>query len=207
MKPVFIVLKGPSVQWLADHIGEFKDADVVWATVNDFWIYDFMPHPFDIVHYSACVEQAKPDELERLNRLMAGGGSVITSPAAEKYFSKDYPGKLLTSAFSTGRSSVLGDIYNSLSALLLVLISFGYKTFYLFGCDGSGLGYKQNEDNEEHRLAIQKDAKIMNKHFWKIAESFHLNCSGVKIYNVNAGATAVKCFPVISHSQFLRHKI
>lgn len=204
MKPVFIVLQGPSVKWLADHIVDVARADAKWATVNYFWIYDFMPRSFDFVHFSADVHKEPQDILDKFDAFVWDGGWLFTNNNCDNYFSAGYPGRIVTTPFSHGLSpDGIPNSYNSVTAMIYILISQGYKKFYLFGCDGCGIPYGQTDDSDAHHFCIQHDTEVMNSFFWQVAKEFRLDLRDVQIFNVNSPEnTKVTCFELMPYETF-----
>lgn len=203
-KPVCILLNGTSLQILEDNIEHFKDFDVIWCGLNRFkYIEDHIlqkiDKKFDWVY---CSSEERWNEIEKDLKDV----EIITN--TEITYRNPEMTPIYISDFAYG--------FNSLWALLCVLIRLGHKNIYLFGCDGAvwnhkrkldtQVYYRQNEIKDDFNarlLSISKDTEILNDMFKRLMDYWGISLRDVNIKNVNK-ESKVKCFEKVSINQAIK---
>lgn len=222
MKPIFIVLPGPSVENLKNHIVDVNDIypDAIWASMNHYKILEDsilskVEKKFEVLgyldphilnHYMAEIHEfldresnsifiSDYDTIEDIEKL---GGLRV----------RNLQGSVVYSSYSRGKNPKVSDkFYNTLTAMLLTLIGLGHREFVLFGADGAGpyFGEENNSDRDgipvnEIQRRLSEDTKFMNEYFWKLKNE--ITPEHVAIANCS-GDSHLTCFDKVSISEIL----
>lgn len=202
---VFVFLQGKSIEQLKDY-AHLIDPDVnQFATVNRYYVYDDVMDTigttFDYIHASCdMITDAKGivDYLKQSPKTM-----LITSKDEfdQSYqYLTDVMYQVAIEKMSCGNFRYQGfPKYNSVTALLLVLLRYGHRNFALFGCDGIGDYFIEGRQNNDMDLRI--DTNTMNDRFWSEVDFLGVAREEVNIFNVNPDSH-VKCFPTTSYHEF-----
>lgn len=200
-----ILLQGQSVSNVKD-MDIFLGDRTLCAVNNFFTLIGLVDQSFDIVHVSS------PDFYNLycriLNYCAENCCKLVTSLEAlskvdtnnDTYIALKNKGMIEVSKYSSGNNKFKGyPKYNSLTALLLYLISNKYDDILIFGADGCGTEYYNQSGYSNN--AIKFDTEIMNQRFWEEVEHIGIDRNKVSIINVN-GKSKVTCFSEISYEEF-----
>lgn len=224
--PVFIILQGPSVKVLENHIQRIHSIvpNIVYASLNRFdiledRILEKIRKKFDYIYYSdphlvpQYIELIK-DFLNRpyLKNFVTDYNAIKALEGHGKCQIYNNNGSVIYSSYSCGKNPSVSDkFYNSLTCMLLTMIGLGFRNFCLFGADGGGnekeIYYGQEgltRDGIEHSelsRRLKEDADFMNKYFWKLVEPI-INPKEISILNCSPG-TKLTCFEKCEYEELL----
>jgi hypothetical protein len=182
-KPVFILLQGPSIEQM--DILKYKDADVVWASLNDFRaiednILSKIGKKFNMIYCSS-------DERYEVIKNRLSGKDILTTTYM-------HHSRLSRNLRCWSNDDAYG--FCSLWAMLCALINLEFKEIYIFGCDGydtNGKTYYGMDYETKGIKSIERDYEIMNKYFWELTEYWGLDLRDIQIINMNH-ESKLECF-------------
>jgi hypothetical protein len=196
----YILLGGESVEGIKNY-QHFIPSDSLLCSINDFFVYrkGIVDRDYDYIHFSSdmpapgYIEMFIPKIAEYVDRTKC---KIVTSEGKYQRGMKNIP-TVIVCPTSCGKSKYPNEIeYNSLTALILYLVTIGINKFVLFGCDGYGAG----GNGENLDSLYKRDADVMNGRFWE--EVQFLGHGDIEVINVNDGESNVKCFNKISYEEF-----
>lgn len=201
MKPVFILAQGESLKSLKDNIQLFKDIDCIWSCITEYTLYADLLKEIDkrptVMISTSWGRDKEPDFSYYRNQVNEFAKAdpenvLITHKVIADLL--DISCKVEIHKLAEGHN--LTRNFNTLTALILIMITKGYQKFFLFGCDGGGKYYKDSErlPLEALQRNLTKDTKRMNETFWQEVETLHPQ--DIKIFNVSP-KSRIKCFPKI----------
>ena len=230
--PIFIILQGPSVKDLAENIEYFKDSNVIWASLNSFWVVEPIIQSIGVefsILYASSLEGGVShlgvhicEFLQRpYRKLFISSQEFLTEFLREFYDYKNLRldnlenNDVITSLIASGNLRYKGyPKMNSLTAMLLILACRGYRKFYVFGCDGGyipdreGLyydGFQKAPGRKTSISDLELDARVMNERFWSEMEFIGLARKDVEIYNVSPHSR-VECLTKISMQELIERR-
>ena len=163
MKPILILLHGTSLKEFEERIEDFRDFDVIWASMNFYWqteaILQKIGKSLDMV---ICLDE---DILVRFSKEMDDFKRRGEFISRERF--THYEG-------------------NTIFCFLMYLIRNGFKEIFLFGADGysdeKDFYYKQEQRQEGISSGRNQELKENTEY---LNDNFPKDIGDVKIYNVS----------------------
>ncbi|MFC3228839.1 methyltransferase domain-containing protein [Marinibaculum pumilum] len=180
-KRVAILLQGPSVR--DARLDELLRLDGEWiiASLNKARaVEDLLPpgRGFDIVYCTA--KQRIEEDLDWYS-------------AYQGFLALSFEGwKLLGKGMIYQEEAPF--LFNSITGLLYLLARGGAADIFIFGADGHGDGYHNEQLFDGPASWISRDTAVMNKFFWPVAETYGISLP--RVTNVTPGS-AISCFPIL----------
>lgn len=187
-KPIYLCLQGPSISLLDENIQEFKNRDVLWASLNKFRIIEDnilnkIDRKLDIIYCSSLTRfQEEYTHIKKSNAVLISNHEIASN---EKNIKIDIV-------------SSLGYGFSSLFAFLSIISQLECPAIYIFGADGVAresvyFGQEKyiNENFKDRTYSIYQDTVIMNKLFWKLIDYWGIKKA--KIFNCTP-ESAITCF-------------
>lgn len=207
-KPIIIIGQGPSVSVLEPRIQEFRQKDVIWASLNRYkaaeeGVISQIERRFDIIWCSALkrYEETKRDLAES-----SKNGTLLMSKTAIARM-MDFPCEVYESDFGTGFSSIF--------AMLCALIRLEARRIYLVGFDGrahsaSNVYYRQDRMPDQYttrQSSIIRDSVMMNRMFWPyVSYALNIDMAFIK-KNIHIGVlsgSVLRCFERTNIDEILK---
>lgn len=195
-KPVFVILHGKTCETLEQRIEEFKNKDIIWASISTFdipqkYILDKINKKFSIVFDSSTVKNEVDYEIKvRLPRLI----NYLSENKDNKYictktdknnlfnlrnrlrltFNEDYKNQIIYTE-DIGIDPNLFCV--SLHLYIACLAKLGFKKIVLFGADGGGKHGNNIESYYKYK-EIKIDKEIAdNLSYNMVGDSANINSS------------------------------